>query len=135
MRVLVPIAHNAHHDNEPDICSGILFFNDECIPNMHHMILIGRLYLQLLSAVLYEFSSTTIMTSNSNSGSDRLSGSGYVFGNDNIEFFACLANSMGYSYRTDCVGAVAVFMMSKNLRGLAAPSPPPQNPPMTTDEA
>jgi hypothetical protein len=43
MRVLVLIAHNAHHDNEPDICSGILFFNDECIANMHHMILIGRL--------------------------------------------------------------------------------------------
>jgi hypothetical protein len=43
MRVLVPIAHNAHHHNELDICSGILFFNGECIPNMHHMILIGRL--------------------------------------------------------------------------------------------
>jgi hypothetical protein len=43
MRVLVPIAHNAHHHNEPDICSEILFFNDECIANMHHMILIGRL--------------------------------------------------------------------------------------------
>jgi hypothetical protein len=28
MRVLVPIAHNAHHHNEPDICSGSLFFND-----------------------------------------------------------------------------------------------------------
>jgi hypothetical protein len=42
MRVLVPIAHNAHHHNEPDICSGILFFNDECIANMHHMIIIGR---------------------------------------------------------------------------------------------
>jgi hypothetical protein len=42
MRVLVPIAHNAHHHNEPDICSGILFFNNECIANMHHMILIGR---------------------------------------------------------------------------------------------
>jgi hypothetical protein len=42
MRVLVPIVHNAHHHNEPDICSGILFFNDECIANMHHMILIGR---------------------------------------------------------------------------------------------
>jgi hypothetical protein len=39
MRVLVPIVHNAH--NEPDICSGISFFNDECIANMHHMILIG----------------------------------------------------------------------------------------------
>jgi hypothetical protein len=26
MRVLVPITHNAHHHNEPDICSGILFF-------------------------------------------------------------------------------------------------------------
>jgi hypothetical protein len=26
MRVLVPIAHNVHHHNEPDICSGILFF-------------------------------------------------------------------------------------------------------------
>jgi hypothetical protein len=35
MRVLVPIAHNTHHYNEPDICSGILFFNDECIANMH----------------------------------------------------------------------------------------------------
>jgi hypothetical protein len=43
MRVLVPIADNAHHHNEPDICSGILFFNDECIANMHHIILIGRL--------------------------------------------------------------------------------------------
>jgi hypothetical protein len=32
----VPIAHNVHHHNEPDICSGILFFNDECIANMHH---------------------------------------------------------------------------------------------------
>jgi hypothetical protein len=42
MRVLVPIAHNAHHHNEPDICSGSLFFNDDCIANMHHMILIGR---------------------------------------------------------------------------------------------
>jgi hypothetical protein len=41
MRVL-PIAHNVYHHNEPDICSGILFFNDECIANMHHMILIGR---------------------------------------------------------------------------------------------
>jgi hypothetical protein len=35
MRVLVPIAHNAHHLNEPDICSGILLFNDKCIANMH----------------------------------------------------------------------------------------------------
>jgi hypothetical protein len=43
MRVLVPIAHNAHHHNEPYICSGILFFNDECIANMHHLILRGRL--------------------------------------------------------------------------------------------
>jgi hypothetical protein len=43
IRVLVPIAHNAHHHNEPDICSGILFFNGECIASMHHMILIGRL--------------------------------------------------------------------------------------------
>jgi hypothetical protein len=43
MSVLVPIAHNAHHHNESDICSGILFFNDECIANMHHIILIGRL--------------------------------------------------------------------------------------------
>jgi hypothetical protein len=43
MRVSVPIAHNVHHHNEPDICSGILFFNDECIASMHHMILIGRL--------------------------------------------------------------------------------------------
>jgi hypothetical protein len=42
MRVLVPIAHNAHHHNEPDICSGILFFNDECIHYMHDMIFIGR---------------------------------------------------------------------------------------------
>jgi hypothetical protein len=83
MSVLVPIAHNAHHHNGPYICSGIFFFNDECIANMHHMILIGRLLLQLLSAVLYEFSSTTIMTSNSYSGNDRFSGSGYVFGNDN----------------------------------------------------
>jgi hypothetical protein len=38
MRVLVPIAHNAHHHNEPDICSGSLFFNDDCIANMHHFI-------------------------------------------------------------------------------------------------
>jgi hypothetical protein len=83
MRVSVPIAHNAHHHNEPDICSGILFFNDECIANMRHMILIGRLQRQLLSAVLYEFSSIRIMTSNSNCGNDRFSGSGYVFGNDN----------------------------------------------------
>jgi hypothetical protein len=37
MRVLVPIAHNAHHHDEPDIWSGILFFNDECIANMHHI--------------------------------------------------------------------------------------------------
>jgi hypothetical protein len=79
----VPIAHNVHHHNEPDICSGILFFNDECIANIHHMILIDRRQLQLLSAVLYEFSSTIIMTSNSNSGNDRFSGSGYMFGNDN----------------------------------------------------
>jgi hypothetical protein len=43
MSVLVPIAHNAHHHNGPDIFSGIFFFNDECIANMHHMILIGRL--------------------------------------------------------------------------------------------
>ena len=74
----MPIAHNAHHHNEPDICSGILFFNDECIANMHHY----DSY-RPLSAVLYEFSSTRIMTSNSNSGNDRFSGSGYVFGNDN----------------------------------------------------
>jgi hypothetical protein len=33
MRVLLPIAHNRHHYNKPDICSVILFFNDECIAN------------------------------------------------------------------------------------------------------
>jgi hypothetical protein len=43
MSVLVPIAHNAHHHIRPYICSGIFFFNNECIANMHHMILIGRL--------------------------------------------------------------------------------------------
>jgi hypothetical protein len=80
----VPIVHNMHHYNEPDICFIILFINDECIANMDSMIqTVGRLYLQLLSAVLYEFSSTRIMTSNSNFGNDRFSGSGYMFGNDN----------------------------------------------------
>jgi hypothetical protein len=43
MRVLVPIAHNTHQYNEPDICSVILFFNDEYIANMHRVIQIGRL--------------------------------------------------------------------------------------------
>jgi RsiW-degrading membrane proteinase PrsW (M82 family) len=118
MSVLVPIVHNMHHHNEPDISSVILFFNDQWIANMHRVIQIGRLLLQLLSAVLYEFSSTRIMI--------------FIFYVQNkffpmpillllatvtlgmiglvvvvtcsamtIKCFACLANSMGYSYRTD----------------------------------
>jgi hypothetical protein len=43
MSFIAYIAHNTHHYNEPDICSGIFFFNDECITNMHRVIQIGRL--------------------------------------------------------------------------------------------
>jgi hypothetical protein len=36
-------AHNTHHYNESDVCSIILFYNDECIANMPRVIQIGRL--------------------------------------------------------------------------------------------
>jgi hypothetical protein len=92
MRVLLPIVHSTHYYNEQDICSVILFFNDECFANnapydsnrpsiaavavTRTMIFIFYLQTFFPLPILLIFAAATL-------GMITFGGSGYKCGNDN----------------------------------------------------